>query len=136
MYSDLSKGYGGGLQFGPTNDLLTVSSTLYSQQRVEHLLLSGAVITDENGVVVRTANDLFAQDRGAGLARDVDGISDALSQADREARIKTALTTEPTVDQTQPVTVYFFSDPQTGVEMVIIQYVTIEGVPVSTGFSQ
>lgn len=132
--ADLYKPYGGGLQFGPSNDLFTATGVELSRQRVIHMLLSGPLETDASGETVRPADDPYNPDYGAGLGRDVDGPMDNFAQEQREARIRAALYTEPTVDQTKPIDVQFGQDRERGINYVIIRYTTLDGDTATVGF--
>lgn len=133
--ADIAKVYGGGLQFSPSNDILLTTGVEFSRQRIIHRLLSAPVETDTTGVVTRPADDPFNQTYGAGLGRDVEGSMSPLAQEDQEVRIREALNQEPTVDQTQPITVQFGSDPAQGFSYVLIQCTTIDGDPVTVGLA-
>ena len=133
--ADVSLNYGSGLEFGPSNDLRIVTDVEFSRQRIVRLLLTGPAQTDETGAIVTPADNLFEQAWGAGLGRDVEGASTPEARADRESRIKTAMTREPTVDQSKPVTVEFAHEPSTGTEYTLVQYTTVDGAPVTVGLS-
>lgn len=126
----------GGLEFGPSNDLRIATRASFSQQRIIRALLTGSAQTNENNIVIRAADNLFAQDWGAGLSRDVEGVSDDGTRADREARAKSALAREPVVDQTQPVNVTFFMDRENSIEYMLVECTSIEGDPVTVALQQ
>lgn len=132
--ADLYKPWGKGLQFSASNDLRLATDVEYARQRIIHALLNGPVETDANGVVVVPADNLFAQDWGAGLGRDVNGVNDWRTKESQEARIKTTLSKEPSIDQTKPITVEFRRDDERNVEYVAIKCTTLDGNPVVTMF--
>lgn len=132
--ADLYKPYGGGFQFGPSNDIFLATSVELSRQRVVHLLLSGPLETDSSGETVRPADDPYNQDFGAGLGRAVDGPMDNFAQEQLESRIRAALYAEPTVDQTKPIDVQLGRDAEKGIHYVVINYTTLDGEAANVGF--
>lgn len=127
--ADIQKPWGGTFQFNAANDLLLVTNENFARQRIIHGLLTGPVQKDEAGRVLVPADNLFAQDHGAGLGRDVEGLNDAQHRADQDARIKTYLATEPVVDQSKKIEVQFAKDDEKGIEYVAIACTTAEGDP-------
>lgn len=134
--ADIHLEWGGGFEFGPSNDLRIATNANFARQRIIRGLLNGPRQVDGSGQVVRPADDPFNPNWGAGLGRDVDTNDDATTRADRDSRIKTHLSQEPVVDQTQPVTVDFGQDLDSGISFALIQCTTIDGEPVVTALQQ
>lgn len=129
----ISVEWGGGLKFDNNNDILLASGSLYTTQRVVRAILTNPQEVNSSSVVVFEADNLYDPTYGAGIGRDVNGVSDDNTRADRKKRIKASLSLDPTIDQTQPIDVEFMLDITTQTEYGVITYTDLSGDTQSIG---
>lgn len=130
---DLYLNWSGDLDFSDSGDLRVVDGQDYAMQRVARRLLTNPAVRDSVGGIVVMGDDMFNQDYGAGLGRDVDGLDTAQNRAQRTARIKEALAQEPSVDQSVAPTITEMYDPSTGIDIIVVEFKAMTGNQVKLG---
>ena len=117
-------------------DLLLAQDTAFTSdatiQRIQRLLLTNARLVSENGTPISAPGDLFNPNYGASLPALVDQPVTQAFINQLQARIQSALTTDPTISQNPAPSVSVSqTDPGTGQVSTTSVFVTISAQTVA-----